>query len=167
METERKIRRVLQNLSTDPTYKEWKPELLPIDRLERHLARILPTRNGNRIILHRCRAIYARARILPTRNGNFVWRVALLKDTLSTDPTYKEWKRITRRAAMANALAHGSYLQGMETKGARLILDADIVSGHGSYLQGMETSFRISLYSLRCLRTDPTYKEWKRLSNTC
>ena len=33
-----------------------------------------------------------------------------------TDPTYKEWKRRTRGCGWGRFLAHGSYLQGMETE---------------------------------------------------
>ena len=37
----------------------------------------------------------------------------------------------------------------------------DSVTQHGSYLQGMETPEPFDGPGLQCVRTDPTYKEWK------
>ena len=77
----------------------------------------------------------------------------------STDPTYKEWKRVFVWVDILRREKHGSYLQGMET--------LDLVSGafhrseHGSYLQGMETSSSGVEQRKGQARTDPTYKEWK------
>ena len=57
---------------------------------------------------------------------------------------------------------HGSYLQGMETGWANS-LRLKSIALHGSYLQGMETyNKKRNKYFERC--TDPTYKEWKRIT---
>ena len=62
-----------------------------------------------------------------------------IKIGLRTDPTYKEWKRFSGGIGPNSHYWHGSYLQGMETRGC----DGAV--------------------SIRA-RTDPTYKEWKRYS---
>ena len=54
---------------TDPTYKEWKLRIA-IEMARENMARILPTRNGNRNWSNLAKLIARRARILPTRNGN-------------------------------------------------------------------------------------------------
>ena len=78
-----------------------------------------------------------------------------------TDPTYKEWKPV-EWIALHNLIeaAHGSYLQGMETRRNRR--QYRVSSTHGSYLQGMETD-RGVVWADKLLGTDPTYKEWKRM----
>ena len=147
---------------TDPTYKEWK--LYSLNRSKNvnlshgsylqgmetrfrvaaasseQTARILPTRNGNysKLILGFLQFV---ARILPTRNGNN-----------------------TVAAIMGAVRApHGSYLQGMETVYDIEVSGSFLFLKHGSYLQGMET-VSITLQHKRPIRTDPTYKEWKRLT---
>ena len=54
---------------TDPTYKEWKPAKY-ISNTNSAMARILPTRNGNKGGALRRPFCLGFARILPTRNGN-------------------------------------------------------------------------------------------------
>ena len=125
-------------LSTDPTYKEWKPGNSSRMVSSSFAARILPTRNGNR----------ARRRMPHPRNTG-------------TDPTYKEWKPLRCATSVSMLLRHGSYLQGMETGAWRMTDPENCDSarilptrngnstpfillnfssmGHGSYLQGMET----------------------------
>ena len=80
---------------------------------------------------------------------------------MSTDPTYKEWKRREFEVILIYLYKHGSYLQGMETfcgfSGSRELLFSQCTDPtykewkpvppertlkehmHGSYLQGMET----------------------------
>ena len=107
--------------STDPTYKEWKlPENSIMVRHRR--ARILPTRNGNLLDSLMLRAGRL-ARILPTRNGNHKTRIHNHLYEVGTDPTYKEWKRVTpARHGTKPPKEHGSYLQGMETEMAKKVL---------------------------------------------
>ena len=81
-------------ISTDPTYKEWKPIPWDIEYPLGQTARILPTRNGNREVFG-SEAKRPRPR---------------------TDPTYKEWKPLATSLKVARKRQwHGSYLQGMET----------------------------------------------------
>ena len=79
--------------------------------------------------------------------------------SLSTDPTYKEWKLSC--ASLPHCLVsakHGSYLQGMETD--------KFWKGLAAYL-GTDPTYKEWKRNTGCIlggnrgSTDPTYKEWK------
>ena len=148
-----------QCISSDPTYKEWKPTFVESD-LAWEEARILPTRNGNTpeqvADLSRLKALgsylqgmetihhqppgefSARARILPTRNGNyrtiiFGWSGTKLGSYLQGMETASSLSFITFFSTL------GSYLQGMETIVFPILEREVFIFVLGSYLQGMET----------------------------
>ena len=60
---------------------------------------------------------------------------------VGTDPTYKEWKPEQPETLSDTLIAHGSYLQGMETATVKYNRES-LERKHGSYLQGMETALR-------------------------
>ena len=123
---------------TDPTYKEWKLTSSSLGvTVIISKARILPTRNGNHVCCVNTYKDDFVARILPTRNGNprKTWWPPVA--TLSTDPTYKEWKR---------QILYG---QPSSLKVARILPTRN----------GNKTQDVVKKLSLLC--TDPTYKEWK------
>ena len=128
-------------IDTDPTYKEWKPRYAEIF-------------NGTS------------ENTDPTYKE---WKLQMpITERASagyTDPTYKEWKLGSLVGESEAKMRHGSYLQGMETKGAQGEGEAAIETrilptrngnrsrgsgnmhfsrAHGSYLQGMETGCSIS-----------------------
>ena len=104
----------LHPISTDPTYKEWKPTNLK--PLLSFCWGTDPTYKEWKLGNEEFTVISGqKARILPTRNGNQPKGAGRYKAYVSTDPTYKEWKRTFRYLLRQRRLWHGSYLQGMET----------------------------------------------------
>ena len=124
--------------STDPTYKEWKPEKFLTPYPENIAARILPTRNGN--------------------SGS---QAQSIYNVFRTDPTYKEWKLgILAFFCRGMRGKHGSYLQGMETE---VDLPSSFILRHRTDPTYKEWKLTTPYQRRICdLRTDPTYKEWKR-----
>ena len=124
-------------LSTDPTYKEWKPSSEIIDR-DGEVARILPTRNGN----YSCQPL----RISHFRGTDPTykeWKLSICNShyliiSKRTDPTYKEWK--PDETDMYAIKAVGTDPTYKEWK-----------QGYGCHLPNAHRG------------TDPTYKEWKHL----
>ncbi len=78
-----------------------------------------------------------------------------------SQPTYKEWKLFLDAIDTAGDTVFPAYLQGMET--SFLESAAHFGAQFPAYLQGMETFDRLVRPDLEP-GSQPTYKEWKRLS---
>ena len=137
METKLPLNHQNSHFGTDPTYKEWKLYRLHL-RHKSVVARILPTRNGNKSANKRA-SEFSKARILPTRNGNSAsWRGVSYLTKQGTDPTYKEWKLFIVHISFPPLLAR-------------------ILPTRNGNLERWKCSGKPLG---EC--TDPTYKEWKQ-----
>ena len=122
------------------------------------------------------------ALILPTRDGNHFSPIAMERNFLSFDPTYKGWKPNSLFLTIKIYSPLWSYLQGMETdnlegnhlglgwgfdptyKGWKRFCYAlvnHLCHQLWSYLQGMETGGRRNYSTTTTICFDPTYKGWK------
>ena len=124
------------------------------------LTRILPTRNGNEIFGEIAYNIFSNTD--PTYKE---WKPAFPNDVgwsdTNTDPTYKEWKPPPASSGSAPAVAHGSYLQGMETMALAVLPSRPIILTRILPTRNGNEIFGEIAYNIFS-NTDPTYKEWKR-----
>ena len=81
-----------------------------------------------------------------------------------TDPTYKEWKLFWVCLVFTIKKAHGSYLQGMETRYETLYIGQVDDNTDPTYKEWKRGYTNMRMLPLSA-HTDPTYKEWK-LNNT-
>ena len=101
------------------------------------------------------------ARILPTRNGNPAGKATGYFLRLSSDPTYKEWKRSSIGESGRSFLtALGSYLQGMETTAHT----PNRAEAHKARILPTRNGNLPVCLDMRANAegSDPTYKEWKQ-----
>ena len=92
-----------------------------------------------------------------------LWGVLTPRFGSRTDPTYKEWKQTDEQGQYIEVMAHGSYLQGMETRRSPSCVYWFAESTDPTYKEWKHATRTLS-NPQKVLCTDPTYKEWKHIS---